>query len=65
MKRDSTIIKDVMNSYWNEDFRKAIKEGKLTWQTEYWLKTVTEMMKIALFRLRREFALSEQGEQNG
>ena len=62
MRRDSTIIKEVEKSYWNEEFRKAISEDRLTVETSHWVDTVRNMMKIALGKLRNEFHFSGDDE---
>ncbi len=62
MKKNKTIINKVKEEQWNEDFRKAIKEKRITGKTMYWLETVDKMLNNALNKLRQEFAKQEKKE---
>lgn len=62
MKKNKTIINKVKEEQWNENFRKAIKEKRITGKTMYWLETVDKMLNNALNKLRQEFAKQEKKE---
>ena len=42
---EKRILEKVKKEQWNEGFRKAILEGRLTGKTQYWIETVDIMMK--------------------
>ena len=48
------ILKEVTKEQWNEDFRKAIVEGRLTGKTQYWIETVDIMIKKAIDKTLQE-----------
>ena len=62
MKKNKTIINKVKKEQWNENFRKAIKEKRITGKTMYWLETVDIMINNALNKLRKEYAKEVTGE---
>ncbi len=62
MNKNKTIINKVKEEQWNEDFKKAIKEKRITGKTMYWLEIVDKMLNNALNKLRQEFVKQEKKE---
>lgn len=62
MKRNKTIIEETKRIQWNSHFREAIKDGKLSGRTQYWVETIDNMLELALSKLRKEFIKGDKDE---
>lgn len=60
MKRNITIKTEVMDEYWNKDFLEKMKNGDLTASEEYCVETVSNMIEIALNKLRKEYSKKDR-----
>ena len=47
-KLNDKIWKQVFNEQFNENFKSAVRDGRIKGETKYWLETCEKMVKRAL-----------------
>lgn len=57
-KLNNKVWKQVCNEQFNENFKSAVRDGRIKGETKYWLETCEKMVKRAL---TIQFASQRQG----